>query len=102
MFVSKKKIRLQLKSFNSQKLLLASLRIVSFLEKPKTIIRKPISLPTNKRIYCLLRSPHINKTSREHFEIRSYSKIIEFFLEPSKVINFFIPTSVTLRFVYKN
>ena len=36
-----------------------------------------VSLPTSKRIYCVLRSPHVNKDSREHFEIRVHKRILE-------------------------
>lgn len=37
----------------------------------------PIPLPTRKRIYCVLRSPHVNKDSREHFEIRTHQRLID-------------------------
>lgn len=37
----------------------------------------PIPLPTKRRIYCVLRSPHVNKDSREHFEIRIHKRLIE-------------------------
>ena len=42
-----------------------------------------VSLPTDKRIYCVLRSPHVNKDSREHFEIRTYKRIIEIYYNSS-------------------
>ena len=37
----------------------------------------PVPLPTDKRIYCVLRSPHVNKDSREHFEIRVHKRIVD-------------------------
>ena len=37
----------------------------------------PIPLPTKRRIYCVLRSPHVNKDSREHFEIRTHKRLID-------------------------
>ena len=37
----------------------------------------PIPLPTKRRIYCVLRSPHVNKDAREHFEIRTHKRIID-------------------------
>ena len=37
----------------------------------------PIPLPTRRRIYCVLRSPHVNKDAREHFEIRTHKRIID-------------------------
>ena len=41
------------------------------------LISSVISLPTSKRIYCVLRSPHVDKDSREHFEIRTHKRILE-------------------------
>lgn len=40
-----------------------------------------IPLPTSKRIYCVLRSPHVDKDSREHFEIRVHKRILEIFYD---------------------
>jgi small subunit ribosomal protein S10 len=37
----------------------------------------PIFLPTKRRIYCVLRSPHVDKDSREHFEIRIHKRLID-------------------------
>nr|YP_010276953.1 ribosomal protein S10 [Thalassionema bacillare]UHY40476.1 ribosomal protein S10 [Thalassionema bacillare]UHY40863.1 ribosomal protein S10 [Thalassionema bacillare]UHY41121.1 ribosomal protein S10 [Thalassionema bacillare] len=36
-----------------------------------------VQLPNRKRIYCILRSPHVDKDSREHFEIRKHSRFVE-------------------------
>jgi small subunit ribosomal protein S10 len=41
-----------------------------------------ITLPTSKRIYCVLRSPHVDKDSREHFEIRIHKRILEIYYDP--------------------
>ena len=43
----------------------------------------PIPLPTKRRIYCVLRSPHVDKKSREHFEIRTHKRIIDIY-EPTQ------------------
>eukprot|EP00216_Chloropicon_sp_CCMP2111_P004622 CAMPEP_0198247690 /NCGR_PEP_ID=MMETSP1446-20131203/46605_1 /TAXON_ID=1461542 ORGANISM="Unidentified sp, Strain CCMP2111" /NCGR_SAMPLE_ID=MMETSP1446 /ASSEMBLY_ACC=CAM_ASM_001112 /LENGTH=77 /DNA_ID=CAMNT_0043932019 /DNA_START=195 /DNA_END=428 /DNA_ORIENTATION=- len=37
----------------------------------------PVCLPTRKRKYCILRSPHVNKDSREQFEIRTHQRLID-------------------------
>ena len=39
----------------------------------------PIPLPTKRRIYCVLRSPHVDKKSREHFEMRTHKRIIDIY-----------------------
>lgn len=40
-------------------------------------IAGPVMLPTKKRVYCVLRSPHVNKDAREHFEIRIHNRLID-------------------------
>jgi small subunit ribosomal protein S10 len=47
----------------------------------------PIPLPTKRRIYCVLRSPHIDKDSREHFQIRTHRRIIDIYQPQSKTID---------------
>ena len=42
-----------------------------------TEITGPVPLPTKRRIYCVLRSPHVNKDSREHFEMRTHKRLID-------------------------
>ncbi|CAM9093655.1 unnamed protein product [Choristocarpus tenellus] len=76
----KKKIRIILESFNSTNLN-ESCKKFLLLKNNLTIsyISGPISLPTKKRSYCVLRSPHVNKDSREQFEIRRYKKIIDIY-----------------------
>ena len=44
---------------------------------------KIIPLPTKRRIYCVLRSPHVDKKSREHFEMRTHKRIIDIY-EPTQ------------------
>lgn len=73
------KIRVRLESFNHELLTFSCQKIAAILENTKLSSISIISLPTRKRIYCLLRSPHVDKDSREHFEIRSYKRVIEIF-----------------------
>ena len=42
-------------------------------------ISGPVPLPTKRRIYCVLRSPHVNKDSREHFETRTHQRLIDIY-----------------------
>lgn len=37
----------------------------------------PVNLPTKKKIYCVLRSPHVNKDAREHFEVRTHHRLVD-------------------------
>lgn len=71
------KIRIRLESFNHELLLLSCRKIINILENIDLIKFGTVSLPTDKRIYCVLRSPHVDKDSREHFEIRIHKRILE-------------------------
>ena len=81
------KIRVRLESFDRQLLLDSCQKISSIVQKvdPKKITNIP--LPTNKRIYCVIRSPHVDKDSREHFEIRIHRRVLEIY--PDSDINIF-------------
>jgi len=71
------KIRVRLESFNDELLISSCQKIVNVLNNISLNSIKMVSLPTSKRIYCVLRSPHVNKDSREHFEIRVHKRILE-------------------------
>lgn len=94
-----RKFRIKLESFDISSLNTACEQIQKNLETSKTKVVGPIYLPTKKRIYCVLRSPHVNKDAREHFEIRIHKRIIDVY--PSTVeaayslININLPSGVT-------
>ena len=54
-------------------------KIVNILQNTALNSIGVVSLPTRKRIYCVLRSPHVDKDSREHFEIRIHKRILEIY-----------------------
>jgi small subunit ribosomal protein S10 len=75
------KIRVRLESFNHE-LLDSSCRKIINLARLSNLNRTGmVPLPTNKRIYCVLRSPHIDKDSREHFELRMHKRIIDIYYD---------------------
>nr|YP_011007390.1 30S ribosomal protein S10 [Sporochnus bolleanus]WAM64819.1 30S ribosomal protein S10 [Sporochnus bolleanus] len=87
--MSKEKIRIILQSFNHLILNESCKDILNVLVNEKSIlnIAGPISFPTRKRSYCVLRSPHVDKDSREQFEIRRYKKIIDIHSTSKEIIN---------------
>lgn len=87
--MSKEKIRIILQSFNHLILSECCKNILDVLVDDKSIINiaGPISFPTKKRSYCVLRSPHVNKDSREQFEIRRYKKIIDIQSNSKEIVN---------------
>lgn len=71
------KIRLKLKAYDHRVLDRSVTSIVEAVKRTGSDIKGPIPLPTRNRRYTVLRSPHINKDSREQFEIRVHSRIID-------------------------
>ena len=76
------KIRVRLESFNHELLVSSCQKIINTLQNVSTNSMGVIALPTSKRIYCVLRSPHVDKDSREHFEIRTHKRILEICYDP--------------------
>nr|YP_009565149.1 ribosomal protein S10 [Gelidium galapagense]QBA96500.1 ribosomal protein S10 [Gelidium galapagense] len=76
------KIRIKLKAYNYNILNESCQEIIQTASRTQAKTIGPIPMPTKRRIYCLLRSPHVDKDSREHFEIRTHKKIIDI-CEPS-------------------
>ena len=81
------KIRMRLESFNHELLISSCHKIIDLVQNIELNNLGIVALPTNKRIYCVLRSPHVNKDSREHFEIRIHRRILE--IHYDSVINIF-------------
>ena len=78
----KHKIRIKLKAYDHHLLNNSCANIVDTANRTNAIAIGPIPLPTHRKIYCVLRSPHVDKDSREHFELRIHKRIIDI-QEPS-------------------
>jgi small subunit ribosomal protein S10 len=76
------KIRIRLESFNHELLVSSCKKIMDILSNTSSNSIGMVTLPTSKRIYCVLRSPHVDKDSREHFEIRIHKRILEIYCDP--------------------
>lgn len=71
------KIRIRLKSYNYNLLNISCKHIVETATRTNAISVGPIPLPTQTKIYCVLRSPHVDKDSREHFELKTHKRLID-------------------------
>ncbi len=76
------KVRIRLKAFDHKLLDQSSQKIVETARKNGSSVSGPIPLPTQKSIYTILRSPHVNKDSREQFEMRTHKRLIDI-LDPN-------------------
>lgn len=70
------KIRIRVKSYDHKILDDSVERLVKTAENSGSKVIGPIPLPTEKRVWCVLRSPHTDKKSREHFEMRIHKRLI--------------------------
>jgi len=71
------KIRLKLRAYDHRVLDRSVASIVEAVKRTGAEIRGPIPLPTKIRKYTVLKSPHVNKSSREQFEIRMHARLID-------------------------
>jgi small subunit ribosomal protein S10 len=76
------KIRIRLKAYDHRVLDQAAAEIVSTAKRNGAEVAGPVPLPTVKNKYCVLRSPHTDKKSREQFEIRTHKRLVDI-LEPN-------------------
>ncbi|MDI6615842.1 MAG: 30S ribosomal protein S10 [Syntrophaceae bacterium] len=73
----KQKIRIRLKAFDHKILDQSAERIVETAKRTGATVAGPIPLPTERNVYTILRSPHVNKDSREQFEMRTHKRLID-------------------------
>lgn len=95
------KIRIRLKSFETNHMQAACDKIIAAATATEARIKGPIPLPTKRRIYCVLRSPHVNKDSREHFETRTHNRVIDVYEPTAQTIDALmgleLPAGVDIR-----
>lgn len=77
------KIRIRLRAYDHKLLDQSALDIVDTAKKTGAKIVGPIPLPTSVNKFCVLRSPHVDKKSREQFEIRTHKRMLDI-LEPTQ------------------
>ena len=75
--VDSQNIRIRLKAFDHRVLDTSTLEIVNTAKRTGAQVRGPIPLPTKIEKYTVLRSPHIDKKSREQFEMRTHKRLID-------------------------
>ena len=85
--LQQQKIRIILKSYDTSLLNLSCEKIIDTASRTDSLTMGPIPIPTKRKIYCVLRSPHVNKDSREHFETRTHKRIIDVYEPSSKTID---------------
>jgi small subunit ribosomal protein S10 len=84
---TQKKIRIRLKAYDHKLLDISTSDIVELARKTGAKIAGPVPLPTSISRYTVLRGPHVNKKSREQFEIRTHKRLLDIFEPTRETIN---------------
>lgn len=79
---TRKRIRIRLKAFDQRMLDRSVLDIVETAKRTGARVVGPIPLPTRREIYTVLRSPHVDRKSREQFEMRTHIRVLDL-LDPT-------------------
>ena len=85
--MAQQKIRIRLKSYDHQSLDKSAKDIVDTVTRSGATITGPVPLPTEKNVYCVIRSPFKDKDSREHFEIRTHKRLIDIHQPTPKTVD---------------
>ena len=81
------KVRIKVKGFDHKLVDQAVRQILETVERTGAIVVGPVPLPTQIEKFCVIRSPNIDKDSREQFEIRTHKRLIDIFQPSSKTID---------------
>ncbi|MDD3124556.1 MAG: 30S ribosomal protein S10 [Candidatus Kapabacteria bacterium] len=81
------RIRIKLKSYDHILIDKTSERIVRSVKQSGAVVSGPVPLPTKRSVYTVLRSPHVDKKSREQFEARVHKRLIDIFSSSQKTID---------------
>ncbi|MBU6324406.1 MAG: 30S ribosomal protein S10 [Bacteroidetes bacterium] len=81
------KIRIKLKSFDHNLLDKSAEKIVKAVKQTGVVVSGPIPLPTRKKVFTVLRSPHVNKKAREQFQVCSYKRLIDIYNSSTKTVD---------------
>tara|TARA_Y100001949_G_scaffold161947_1_gene154621 strand:- start:158 stop:490 length:333 start_codon:yes stop_codon:yes gene_type:complete len=99
--LNSKKLRIALKAYEPSLLDDSCRQIIKSVRLEGTEVIGPVPLPTKRRIYCVLRSPHVNKDAREHFEMRTHKRLIDIHSPSNSVLeslrNLDIPSGVDVE-----
>ena len=81
------KIRIRLKAYDTSAIESAAKEIVETATRTGASVAGPVPLPTEKNVYCVIRSPFKDKDSREHFEVRTHKRLIDILSPTPKTID---------------
>ena len=80
------KIRIRLKAYDHEVIDSSAKKIVETVTRTGASVAGPVPLPTEKNVYCVIKSPHKYKDSREHFQMLTHKRLIDIVDATSKTV----------------
>ena len=81
------RIRIKLKSYDYNLVDTSSEKIVKTVRSTGAVVSGPIPLPTKRKVFTVLRSPHVNGKSKEQFQLDTYKRLLDIYSSTSKTID---------------
>jgi len=81
------KIRIKLKSYDYNLVDKSAEKIVKTVKSTGAVISGPIPLPTDRKIFTVLKSPHVNKRARDQFQLCSYKRLMDIYNSTPKTVD---------------
>ncbi|MBT3301920.1 MAG: 30S ribosomal protein S10 [Bacteroidetes bacterium] len=81
------KIRIKLRSYDHSLVDKSAEKIVKTVKTTGAVVNGPIPLPSRKKIFTVLKSPHVNKKAREQFELCSHKRMIDIYSTSAKTVD---------------
>ena len=81
------RIRIKLKSYDHNLVDKSADKIVKTVRNSGAVVSGPIPLPTEKKIFTVLKSPHVNKKARDQFQLATHKRLMDIYSSTSKTID---------------
>ena len=81
------RIRIKLQSYDHNLVDKSAEKIVKTVKSTGAVVSGPIPLPTHKRIYTVLKSPHVNKKARDQYQLCTYKRLVDIYSNSSKTVD---------------
>ena len=85
--MAERKIRIKLKAYDHRILDKSAAEIVESAKRTGATVSGPVPLPTKREVYTVLRSPHVDKKSREQFQIKTHKRLLDIVNPTSKTVD---------------
>ena len=85
--MSERKIRIKLRAYDHRILDQSAAEIVESARRTGATVSGPVPLPTKREVYTVLRSPHVDKKSREQFQLKTHKRLLDIMNPTSKTVD---------------